>query len=199
MPAEVTLYEGNCDPVVYTPVSSIRFCSADVPNPGTNYPVPVPVTEGVVLNSYWKNHRLHYGGTFTKVWYIRWFTNGDPGWNLGDGGKVIVGSKPFYLWDGTYLGRGCWYYRATGRPGVSGDSMDDKGPYKSYYDAEKHVTYVYTKNAFYYTPGRHLYVDVVEHESSFLSLVVMTQCVVGVGADRGVFPAFKCSWVWYEL
>ncbi|RLI42310.1 hypothetical protein DRO59_04545 [Candidatus Bathyarchaeota archaeon] len=196
MPAEVTLEEGNCDPVVWTPLSVIRFCSADVPNPGTSYPVPVPVEEGVVLNSYWKNHRLKFRGTFEEIRSITWFTNGDPNWNLGMGGKVVVGKRAFYSYgNGTvFLGYGCSYTQATGRVGISGDYMGEHGPYG--YPGNPDA---YVKNAFEFTFTNQLTIDVWGGNTWFESRIVMTQCVVGVGADRGVFPSFECSWMWEEL
>jgi hypothetical protein len=119
MPTEATIKEANGATPTWTAITNARFCVADVAVPGLNYPVPIP-TSGFRY-SFWKTLCLEFSGIGTYVGNIRFFTDGDVGWNVGIGGRMTVGSK-----DSGDSGLPIESYaQATGEEGTSGNYMGD--------------------------------------------------------------------------
>lgn len=119
MPATATVKEANGATPTWSTITLARFCVADVHNPGTNYPTPIPSSG--FRYSYWKTICLEFSGIGTKVENIRFYTDGEINWTLGTGGKLLIG-KANSGDSGIEAGQ---YDQATGTEGTTGDYMGD--------------------------------------------------------------------------
>ena len=95
MTASVGIEEGNgpIGSIVWTPVATVRYCTADVWNPSNSYPNVVPATN--FNYSYVKWTRLAFSGTFSQVSNFRWYCSGRIAqeWSLGTGGMLMLFRK----------------------------------------------------------------------------------------------------------
>lgn len=110
MAATADVQECNgADAGTWTTVTAAKFCTKDVYNPGTTYPIPIPA-EGTKY-SFWKSHCLLFGGTFTEITNIKLYTDG-VGFDTGITVKV-----------GTETLAAASYVQATGTDGDTGTEM----------------------------------------------------------------------------
>lgn len=110
MAATADVQECNgADTGTWTTVTNARFCTKDVYNPGTTFPVPIP-SDGPNY-SYWKSHCLSFGGSFTQITNIKIYTDGT---DFGTGITTNVGNET--IAEGAYV-------QATGTEGETGTEM----------------------------------------------------------------------------
>lgn len=119
MPASVEIQEANGVTPTWTAVTTARFCTADVNNPGSSYSIPIPNTG--FRYSFWKTFRLVFSDIGTSINNIRFYADGAIGWALGAGGGLFVGSKN--TGDSGLAAED--YAQATGTEGLTGNSMAD--------------------------------------------------------------------------
>ncbi len=119
MAATVTIQEANGSTPAYTAVTSIRFCNADNPNPGIDYPMVVPQSGNSY--SFWKTLLLDLAGDFTRINNIRFYSQGDIDWPMGTGGEARIGARDTGDW-GILIDSE--YAQASGT-GTSGNAIED--------------------------------------------------------------------------
>lgn len=90
-------------------VTAAKFCTADVFNPGTANPIPIPAAGSKY--SYWKSHELYLTGTYTEISNIKIYTDGG---GFGTGIAVNIGDETLVAGS---------YEQATGTPGDTGDEV----------------------------------------------------------------------------
>ena len=189
MAANINVAEGNGSTATWTDITSARFCTADVVNPGLSYPIPIP-SSGVHY-SFWKNHRLEFGGTFTQIDNIRWYCDGSINWTLGTNGKVIVGTRD----SGDNGCPDANYQAAAGVTGSSGYAIDDPTSGHAYYKGQ---TTPYADIAGY-TVGSPLLVDSSAYTAEGNSKHVVLQCIVDHDASHGTQASETFTWMWDEI
>lgn len=93
MAATVSIKEVNGAGPTATTITTSRFCTADVYNPGTDYPLVKPEPAGT-NRSYWKTYYLNAdtspAGTINNV---KWYTDGTISWT---GITVFAGTTDTY-------------------------------------------------------------------------------------------------------
>lgn len=97
-----------------TIVTAAKFCTADVPNPGTTN--PIPIVAGQTKRSYWKSHELYLSGSYTQISNIYIYCDGamfEAGITTYIGNETLVAAS---------------YSQATGTPGDTGDEMVTNHP-----------------------------------------------------------------------
>lgn len=179
MAATMSIEEGNGGTPTWTAITTGRYCTSDVYNPGSSHPCVVPPT-GQLYYSYWKSHRLAWTGIGTQISNIKWYgPGGDIGllWGLGTEGDVkigIKGSAPHGCPDGQYD-------QATGTTDTTGDSMDDSTNGHAYYKgAAGDVVSIDS-----YTSASPLLVDNNVYTNDSHSYHVVTQVVIDNDATQG--------------
>lgn len=90
-------------------VTAAKFCTADLYNPGTTNPIPIPPSG--TKRSYWKSHELYLSGAYTEISNIKIYTDGT---GFGTGITTNIGDET--LVSGSYE-------EATGTPGDTGDEV----------------------------------------------------------------------------
>ncbi|MBA7636229.1 hypothetical protein ES703_43845 [subsurface metagenome] len=110
MAASADVQECNGEaPGVWTTVTAAKFCTKDMHNPGTTYPIPI---QAAATNySFWKSHCLLFGGEFTEITNIKIYTDGV---GFGTGITVNVGDETLAA---------ASYVQATGTDGDTGTEM----------------------------------------------------------------------------
>lgn len=189
MAATVDVQEGNGSSVSWTTVTAPRYCTADNNNPGTANPCVVPSAGSYY--SYWKTHSLALSGSFTKINNIKWYTDGTIAWDLGTGGKVVVGVRDTG-------DNGCpvaSYDQATGTGGTTGDYMDDGTNGHTYYKDQTATPADVTD----YTSGSVLSVDSTDYTSAGTTKAVVTQVKLATDATQGAKSAETFTFRYDEI
>lgn len=176
MAATVDVVEGNQASVVWTVITTGRYCTSDSYNPGSANPCVVP-TSGSYY-SYWKHHALKLSDTFTQINNIRWFTDGTIPWTLGTGG--MVGLVPRDSGDnGCPVGN---YQQSTGTAGTTGDYIKDGVNGHAYYKAQAAAF----TNVTGYQSGSPLTVDTTNYTTATAATKsVVTQVKLATDATQG--------------
>lgn len=179
MAATVEIQEANGSPAVWTTVSTARFCSADVYNPGNNYSIPIPNTG--FRYSYWKTFCLLISGIGTSVSNIRFYSDGSIGWYFGTGGGLYIGTKN--SGDSGIAVED--YAEATGTEGLTGNWMGDSVNGHAIY---KQAGYT-VERVSSYTMLAPLVIDSDNHTSDGRSKAIVLQVKVDTvanGASQGI-------------
>jgi len=157
----------------------------------TDYPVPIP-SSGFNY-SYWIHLYLKItGGTFTKINNIKFWTDGDCGWNLGTNGALLIGNR-----DSGDIGcpMDAEYDVATGTEGQTGHAIDDTTNGHDYYKDQ--TTPV--KDAFTWTSANKATVDSSDHTSTGKCKAVVLQAKVASDATRGEQPDETLTFSYDEI
>jgi hypothetical protein len=116
---------------VYTTVDNAsnkaRYKTKDEVTSDLNYPCVIP-TSGFNY-SYWKSHCLAISGTYTQITNLRWYSAGDPSWDLGTSGMVMVAQRS----SGDHGCPDASYAQATGTQGTTGYYLFDATNGHSYF------------------------------------------------------------------
>lgn len=180
MTATVNVEEGNGATPTWTAITTTRYCTADMYNPGLNYPCVVPASG--YNYSYWKHHRLAFSGSFTKISNIRWYTTGDikSSWNLGTGGMLMVALRD----SGDHGCPAASYAQAAGQLGETGYYFKDPTNGHPYYRNQS----AGPGDADNYTSANPLLIDSSEYTSAGASNSVVTQGRIAADAVQGEKP-----------
>jgi len=174
MSAQVSVQEGNGNPVTWTTIENARFCTADTYNPGTNYKIPIPASG--INYSFWKSHCLAISGVYTEISNVRWYTDGT---GFGTGVEVYV--CPSGLTEDQYS-------QATGIEGKTGDEMVANHP---------HV--LAASGAFNYTSTNPLLVDAGPISGTAITNHIVLQMAVNSNASPGQLSAETFTFVYDEV
>lgn len=174
----VNIEEANGTGPTYTTLTSSRYCTSDTYNPGLDYPIPIPAA-GSFNRSYWKSHCLNLGGTFTTISNIKFYSDGNIGWQLGTSGGVYVAT----LSSGDAGLPTANYKQAGGTPGVTGYSIWDTTNGIPYYSGQTPALVTS------YTSASPLNLDSTQYTSTGRSKFVVTQVVVSSDATHGTQAA----------
>ena len=157
--------------------SSTRLQTKDQFAPtDTAYPVPIP-SSGFSY-SYWIHVCLDLSGTFTTVNNVRFYSDGDIGWNFGTGGELRRGNRD----SGDH---GCpmdsEYDLATGTEASTGDTIEDAALGHGYYNGQT----TSTANVSSDTEGSPAVIDSTDHTVAGKTKAVVLQCKVANDAVQG--------------
>lgn len=189
---EVREVNGIAAAMTFTALTSARYSTSDSATPGTNSPIPIPTSN--FNYSYWKQQGLYMHGAFTQIDNIRFYTDGDIGWNYGTSGALYVG-----LCSGT--DKGVWtsnniqpltqYMQASGTAGTTGTSITASGGHGQASGWAK---------ASVYTAGSELQVDSTAHTTSGdISKLLVTQVAIDDDATQGTQTAETVSFRYDEI
>lgn len=177
MVATVVIQEMNGATPDYTTLTSARYCTNDIVTPGTANSIPIP-TAGYNW-SFWKSHVLDMTGAFTRIDNIRWYTDGNIGWNYGTSGKLYVGYR--INGDvGAPISNA--YYQASGTIGTTGIPMYSG---HSYYNNTS-ARLMLASCAIAASP---FIIDTTAYESAGKSKAIVTQVSVDTNATQGTQAA----------
>ena len=190
MAATVDVVEGNGASVLWTVVTTPRFCTADSNAPGTDNSIVISASG---LNySYWKTLALKLSGSFTMINNIKWYTDGTVAWTMGTGGKVVVGVRDSD-------DNGCpvaSYERSAGTEGTTGYYMDDVSNGHNYYKDQTATPADVTD----YTSGAVLDVDSTDYTTTTAATkAVITQVILDDDATRGAQAAETFTFRYDEI
>lgn len=189
MVATVDVQEGNGASVSWTTVTNVRFCTDDVYNPGTTYPIPIPAAG--FNYSYWKSICLALSATFTLINNVRHYCDGTIGWTLGTGGEVRRGNRD----SGD---KGCpaaQYEQSAGTLGTTGYSIEDVTNGHDYYNGQTTKTVVITTD----TSGSPATIDSTDHTSAEVTKHIVLQAKVDTDATRGQQSTETFTWLYDEI
>jgi len=191
MTATVNVEEGNGAGPTWTVITSGRYCTRDSYNPGDNDPCVVPSAGNNY--SYWKNHRIAFSGTFTKILNIKWYTSGSvaSNWDLGTGGVLCVGIRDSGD-NGCPTGS---YQQAAGTQGTTGNYMDHAVNGHAYYKDQTATP----ADADSYTSASPLTIDSTEYTVAGSSKHVVTQVKLATDAVQGDKANETMTWLYDEI
>jgi len=172
-------------------VTTPRLSTSDSNNPGTAN--PIPIAESGLTFSYWMSLQLTIDAMndATLLNNHKFYSDGAIGWNLGTGGKLVIGLRD----SGD---NGCpsgSYDQATGDEGVTGDDMEDDTDGHAYYKGQDPETGLVSA----YTSGAPLLIDSADHSGAEAFDHVVIQCVVDDDATRGAQVAETLTFVYDEV
>ena len=184
MTATVEIREANgvAAAMTFTALTSARYSTSDSATPGTNNPIPIPTSN--FNYSYWKHQGLYMHGAFTQIDNIRWYTDGDIGWNYGTSGALYVGlcsGTDKGVWTSNNIAPLTQYMQASGTVGTTGTSITASGGHGQASGWAK---------ASDYTVGSPLQVDSTTHTTSGdISKLLVTQVAIDDDATQGTQTA----------
>ena len=125
MVATVDVQEANGAGPSWNTITTARFNTDDVYNPGTTNPIVIPTA---AFNfSFWKHHTLQFTATFTSIDNIRLYSDEAIAWTWGTGGELRIGARDAGDY-GCPLGS---YDQATGTVGTTGADLETDHTYYS--------------------------------------------------------------------
>jgi len=161
-----------------TVVTTPRLSTSDSAAPGTGNPIPIPAAD---FNfSYWMSLQLTISAMndATLLNNHKFYSDGAIGWNLGTGGKLVIGLRDTGD-NGCPAGS---YDQATGSEGTTGDDMEDDTDGHAYYKGQDPETGLVSA----YTSGAMLTVDTGDHSAAEAFKHVVIQAKVADDATRGL-------------
>jgi len=122
----------------------------------------------------------------------KFYSDGAIGWNLGTGGKLVIGLRDTGD-NGCPAGS---YDQATGSEGTTGDDMEDDTDGHAYYKAQDPETGLVSA---YTSAGTMLTVDTGDHSAAEAFKHVVIQAKVADDAVRGLCAAEVLTFVYDEV
>jgi len=193
MVATVTIVEANgpTGSPTWTPVTTVRYCTADTYNPGNSYPCVVP-TSGYNY-SYWKHLAAEFSGTFTQLSNWRWYGPGTikSTWQLGTGGMLLLARRDA----GDHGCPAVNYAQATGTQGQTGHHLKDATNGHPYYKTQT----IDPADADSYTSANPFSFDSTTYTSAGRTKALVSQLRIGVGAVQGEKATMTGTIIWDEI
>jgi hypothetical protein len=156
----------------------------------TAYPIPIPASG--FKYSYWIHVCLDLSGTFTTINNVRFYSDGDIGWNFGTGGELRRGNRD----SGDH---GCpmdsEYDLATGTEADTGDTIEDETDGHGYYNGETTPTADVSDD----TEGSPVLIDSSDHTTAGKTKAVVLQCKVANDAVQGEQADETLSFMYDEI
>lgn len=171
-----------------------RFKTKDEYVADLNYPSVIPATG--FNYSYWKSHCLYISGSYTQITNIRWYSAGDPSWDLGTSGNVLVAQRS----SGDHGCPDASYAQAVGTQGTTGTYLFDASAGHSYFKSGVGATPVHVGT---YISSAVMNVDTTStYTGTTYTYNVVTQVKIDTaanGAAQGLKTATTFTFMWDEI